>query len=133
MRAALPDSCHVYEPYFCRLAAYNGAEVTGVDRFPALAEDVAEFNCIQGDFVEAIAKGQLRDLLSQDGFSIIHSWRLWETGDPFMGRSLNNLGLTVNGFICLLGPQVYPLFLEDGLLAAEYQFVRKKGTQFVKV
>lgn len=131
---ALPDSCYVYEPFFCRLATYNGADVTGVDRFQALPEDAAEFNCIQADFVEAIVKGQLRDLFSaQKNFNIIHMWRLWDTGDREMKRSLNKLGLTDYSFIRLLGPQVYSLLAQDGLLAAENQFVRKNGSEFIKV
>lgn len=132
---ALPDSCHVYEPYFCQIAALNGAEAYGVDLFEALSEDTRVFTHIQADFVDAVRKGKLRNLfpLQNPSFDVIHLWRLTGTGDPFMIKSLKRFELSVGDFFRLLVPQAHDLLKEGGLLAVEDEFICRNGNGFVNV
>lgn len=132
---ALPDSYHVYPPYFCRFMTINGAQVFGVDQFAALPEDAAKFTHIQTNFVNLITDGRLKDLFNANvpSFDIIHISRVIDVMEPFFDESLYCMKLTSRQFLNLLLVQSNNLLLERGLLALENEFLRKQGAGFVEV
>ena len=62
-----------WQPYFARLCANNGASVTAVDIRHQAESDAKLFKAIIADMIPYVMQGNLRDLVGEEKYDVIHS------------------------------------------------------------
>lgn len=72
-----------WPPYFCHLASNLGALVTGIELYPAAAQDAQVYRHIQSDLVRAVHTDAIEQLgLRDHTFDVVHSHFFTSTTPP---------------------------------------------------
>ncbi len=121
-----------WTPFFCRIAAVKGAQVTGVDIFSSILGDQELYQHLTMDLFQSVSAQRLAEDLGQTHFDIVIMQRLAGTyPHPDHLRQLEALGLTGGEFDSLLFPQVLQVTKEGGIFYYDEEIYQREGGRLV--